>query len=186
MPDTWNLVLLILRAWLGVVIFVHGANHLMSTVRGRKRADYFDALGVRPGNVHAWTVTIVELAVAEVLVAGLVTPIAAGVLGALMLVALVTDNRNRGFFVGSSSDGWEFVATIGVAALTLGAIGPGKWSLDNAAGISFPFEAPNALIITALVAVGVAGAFLALFWRPAKKTATSSRTQTHSQTAKAA
>ena len=100
MPDTWNLVLLILRTWLGVVIFVHGASHLMATVRGRKRADYFDALGVRPGNVHAWTVTIVELAVAEVLVAGLVTPIAAGVLGALMLVSLVTDNRNRGFFVG--------------------------------------------------------------------------------------
>ncbi len=158
----------------------------MATVRGRKRADYFDGVGVRPGNVHAWTVTIVELAVAEVLVAGLVTPIAAGVLGALMLVALVTDNRNRGFLVGPSGEGWEFVATIGVAAMALGAIGPGKWSLDNAAGLSFPFEAPAALIITALVAVGVAGTFLALFWRPAKKAASQSRTQTHSQTAKAA
>src|SRR5437763_1984100 len=81
----------------------------------------------------------------------LTTPIAAGVLGALMLVSFVTDHRKAGFFVSSRAQGFEYVVSLGVMALVVGGIGPGEWSLDHGMGLVFPFQAPNALIITGLV-----------------------------------
>jgi len=181
--DTWNLVLLIVRVWLGVMIFAHGADHLLRTIRGQGTANYYEGLGIRPGKVHAWSVAITELVIAELLVAGLLTPVAAGVFGALMLVSLVTDNRTKGFFVTDRTQGFEYVVTAGVLALALGALSPGEWSLDEAVGLAFPFQAPDAMIITGLVALGVAGIFLALFWRPQK---TQAKPKVQAPTAKAA
>lgn len=183
MATTFNLVLLILRAWLGVMIFAHGADQLLRTIRGQGTANYYETVGIRPGKLHAWSLALTELVIAELLVAGLMTPVAAGVLGGLMLIALVTDNRKKGFFVSDRSQGIEFVVTVGVAALALGAMSPGEWSLDNAVGLTFPFVPADAILATVLVAVGVAGIFLALFWRPQR---TQAKPKVQAPTAKAA
>ena len=47
--------------------------------------------------------------------------------------------------------------------------GPGKWSLDHAFDLSFPFDPKEALITTAVVGIGGAALFLLAFWRPPKK-----------------
>jgi putative oxidoreductase len=172
--DTWNLVLLIVRVWLGIIIFVHGANHLLRTVRNQGVSDELEKVGIRPGSVHAWAFSVVELVLAELLIAGIVTPVAFGIVTALMLVTFVTEQRKSGFFF-TGARGWEYVATIGVVSVAMGALGPGEWSMDFVADLSFPFQPRTALIITAAVAVGLAGAFLALFWRPAKLSAAPSK-----------
>jgi putative oxidoreductase len=68
----------------------------------------------------------------------------------------------------SAKEGYEYVVSIAVLSITLGTLGPGEWSLDDAADFSFPFEPKKALLITAIVGIGGAALFLLAFWRPPK------------------
>ena len=86
-----------------------------------------------------------------------------------MVVALMTNHRRNGFFLTSAKEGYEYVATVAVVCITLGTIGPGKWSLDHAFDLAFPFEPKKALAITAGIGILGAALFLAAFWRPPKK-----------------
>jgi putative oxidoreductase len=84
-----------------------------------------------------------------------------------MLVAFVTNHRDKGFFITSRpTEGWEYVVTLAVLSLSLGALGPGRWSLDRAFDLSFPFESDKALLVVAVVGIGGTAAYLATFWRP--------------------
>jgi putative oxidoreductase len=108
-----------------------------------------------------------EVALAPVLVLGLLTPVAYGAAASLMLVAFVTNHRDKGFFVTARpTEGWEYVVTLAVLSIVLGALGPGEWSLDNALDLSFPFEPHKALLVAALVGLGGTALYLATFWRP--------------------
>jgi putative oxidoreductase len=166
--DSLNIVLLAARLTLGGMILLHGWNHLVRTIRNQGVAEWFESLGVRPGPVHAWSVTITELAVAEMLIFGLLTPLAYAGLAALMIVAWVTAHRTNGFFIFNAGQGWEYVGVVTVLSIVLGTLSPGEWSLDYALDLHFPFVPRDSLIITAVVAILGAGAFLALFWRPPK------------------
>ena len=73
-----------------------------------------------------------------------------------MAVAGIAAHRRNGFFV--FRDGFEYVLMIAVVSTALAAIGPGKASLDHAAGINFT-GTPG--ILTALIA-GLGGAALLL------------------------
>ena len=163
-----DFALLLARLWLGGMIFAHGWRHLRAVRSGPGMARWFESLGVRPGSVHAWTVTLTELAAGVALVAGLLTPVAYGGLCAIVVVAAVTNHRKNGFFLSSKREGWEYVVGLAVLSIALGTLGPGTWSLDHAIGISFPFQNGTALLITAIVGLGGATAFLATFWRPVK------------------
>jgi putative oxidoreductase len=75
----------------------------------------------------------------------------------------IAAHRRNGFFV--FRDGYEYVLMIAVVATALAALGPGRASLDHAAGINF---AGTAGVLTALIAgVGGAAWLLAASWRPA-------------------
>ena len=156
------------RVWLGGMIFAHGWRHRQAVSSGPGIAQWFESLGLKPGSLHAWNVTVTELGVGVLLVLGIVTPFAYGGLAALLLVAAVTAHRKNGFFINNNPAGWEYVVTISVVAIALGALGPGNWSLDHAIGLSFPFQNGTALLITAIVGIGGTAAFLAAFWRPPK------------------
>jgi putative oxidoreductase len=166
-----DFALALARVWLGVMIFAHGWRHLKSTRSGPGIANWFQGLGLRPGPVHAWNVTITELGVGVLLLAGAITPVSYGGLCALMLVAAVTNHRKSGFFINSTPEGWEYVGGVAVLSIALGALGPGRWSLDHVIGFDFPFQNGTALLITALVGIGGAAAFLAAFWRPPPESA---------------
>ena len=169
--DAANLALLIARVWIGVVIFAHGAKHLKAVRSGPGMANWFESLGVKPGWLHAWNVTLTELAAGAALVVGFLTPFSYGGVAAIVLVALVTNHRSNGFWSNNPGEGWEYTATLAAVSIALGALGPGEWSLDDAFGLSFPFQNGNALLIAAVVGIGGTAAFLAAFWRPPKKTA---------------
>jgi putative oxidoreductase len=165
-----NVALLVARLWVGGVMFLHGWRHLRSVRGGPGMANWFESLGLKPGKLHAWNVTLTELAVGPVLALGLVTPAAYGGAAAIVLVALVTNHWKNGFFINNPGEGWEYVGTLGVLSGALAVLGPGKWSLDKAFEIAFPFDPRKAAIVAAVVGVGGTVAFLAAFWRPPKTT----------------
>jgi putative oxidoreductase len=164
--DVANFALALARVWLGVMIFAHGWRHLAVTRAGPGIANWFESLGLQPGQLHAWNVTVTELVVGVVLILGFLTPVSYGGLASLMLVAAVTNHRKSGFFINNTPEGWEYVVTVAVLSVALGTLGPGEWSLDHAVGFSFPFDNGTALLISALVGIGGTAAFLAAFWRP--------------------
>jgi len=169
--DALNLALAIARVWIGVVIFAHGAKHLVAVRSGPGMANWFESLGLKPGRLHAWMVTLTELAAGAALLVGFLTPFAYGGVAAIVLVALVTNHRNNGFWITNPGEGWEYTATLAAVSIALGALGPGEWSLDDAFGLKFPFQTGNALLIAAVLGIGGTVAFLATFWRPPKKAA---------------
>jgi putative oxidoreductase len=168
--DAVNLALLVARVWMGVVMFAHGWRHLQSVRSGPGMANWFESLGLKPGPFHAWMVTLTELGVGALLIVGLLTPLAYAGTASIVLVALVTNHRKNGFWSNNPGEGYEYVTTLAVLSLALGVLGPGEWSLDDAFGLAFPFEAKTALAIVLIVGIGGTIAFLATFWRPPKKT----------------
>jgi len=171
--DALNLALLVARVWVGAVMFAHGWRHLQSVRSGPGMANWFESLGLRNGPLQAWNVTVTELAVGPALIVGLLTPLSYGGAASIVLVALATNHWKNGFFIFNKGEGWEYVGTLGVLSIALGALGPGEWSLDDAFGFSFPFEPGTALLISALIGIVGTIGFLAVFWRPPQKAETS-------------
>ena len=152
------------------MIFAHGWRHVKAVRSGPGMANWFESLGVKPGPLHALDGhRSPRSSIPVLLVLGFLTPLDYGGVCALMLVALVTNHRQNGFFLSSAKEGYEYVASIAVLSITLGTIGPGKWSLDHAFDFSFPFDPGKALLVTAIVGIGGAALFLLAFWRPPKK-----------------
>jgi putative oxidoreductase len=154
--------LLILRLWLGLVMLAHGINHARS-IDGT--AAWFESKGFRQARPNALASAGGELAIGLGLVTGLLTSFAAAGLIATMTVAFGSIHRFAGFFVFKRPDeGYEYVATLAVAAFALAMAGPGAASMDAAFGIDATFDAWTGLII-ALAGVGAGAGQLAVFWR---------------------
>ncbi len=160
----FDLALLILRAALGMMIFVHGYN---KAFRGGKLAGtgrWFESMGMRPGKVHATLAAGTEMGVGVLLVVGLLTQLAAAGLIALMVVAFWTVHRDKGFMI--TGEGWEYVALIATMSLVCAMLGPGLLSLDAEFGIAYRLDGWTGLWIALLLGVGAGAAQLLLFFRP--------------------
>ncbi|MCY3644586.1 MAG: DoxX family protein [Acidimicrobiaceae bacterium] len=160
----FDLALLILRAALGMMIFVHGYN---KAFRGGKLAGtgrWFESMGMRPGKVHATLAAGTEMGVGVLLVAGLLTQLAAAGLIALMVVAFWTVHRDKGFMI--TGEGWEYVALIATMSLVCAILGPGLLSLDAEFGIAHRLDGWTGFWVALLLGVGAGAAQLLLFFRP--------------------
>jgi putative oxidoreductase len=126
-----DLSLLVLRVGLGGMLAAHGANKVFGPggIAGTTR--WFETLGFRPAWLHARFAAMTELGSAALMIVGLLTPLACTGFVGLMVVAALTDHRSKGFFV--FKGGWEYVGLVGLVALCMAALGPGKWSIDAAA-----------------------------------------------------
>jgi putative oxidoreductase len=165
-----NLALLAARVWVGGVMAAHGVRHVRALRSGPGMANWLTSLGLSYGALQAQLLTWSEVGVAPFLVLGLLTPAAYGVVASLMLVALATNHRDKGFFVTARpTEGWEYVGTLAVLAIVLGTLGPGEWSLDHVVDWSFPFEPSTALVVAALIGIGGTVAYLVAFWRPTRQ-----------------
>jgi putative oxidoreductase len=165
--DALNFALLLARVWIGIVMFVHGWRHVKALQSGPGMANWLESLGLRNGPLQAQLLTWSEVVVGPVLALGLLTPVAYGAVASLMLVAFITNHRDKGFFITARpTEGWEYVMTLAVLGIALGALGPGEWSLDHALDLSFPFEPDKALLVAAVVGIGGTLLYLLTFWRP--------------------
>ena len=157
-----DFALLILRVWLGIVMLAHGINHARS-LEGTAR--WFGKVGFGAPTLNAWLSAAAEIAIGVALVVGLLTPISAAGVAATMLVAFWSIHRFAGFFVFHRPDeGYEFVATVAVAALVIALVGPGEASLDAAIGILDDYSLTFGATVFALGLLAGAGQ-LAVFWR---------------------
>ncbi|HXY90885.1 MAG TPA: DoxX family protein [Acidimicrobiia bacterium] len=167
--DSVYFALLLARVWIAIMIFAHGWRHVKAIRSGPGMANWFESLGLKPGALHAQLVTLTEVTIPVALALGFLTPLMYGGVAALMIVAFLTNHLKNGFFLSSAKEGYEYVVTVAILSIALGTLGPGKWSLDHAFDIAFPFEPKKALLVTAVVGIGGAAVFLGAFWRPPKR-----------------
>ena len=159
-----DLGLLGLRVVVGAVMLAHGINHVIGGGRIAGTARWFESLGMRPGRLHAWLASGTEIGAGALLVLGLLTPVAAAGVVGVMAVAWITNHLGNGFFIFRPGEGWEYVMTLTVVALAIGAVGPGSWSLDDAFGLE-DLAGTQGLALTAGLGLGGAAALLLGFWR---------------------
>ena len=164
----FDVALMILRAALGMMIFVHGYNKAFRGGRIAGTGRWFQSMGMRPGKVHAALAAFTEMGVGALLVVGLVTQVAAAGLIGLMVVAFWTVHRDKGFMI--TGEGWEYVALISVVSLVCAMLGPGRISLDAELEIADNLDGWTGLWIALLLGVGAGAALLLLFYRPPKPT----------------
>ncbi len=163
--DAVDLALLIFRCGVGAVMLAHGINHVFGGGKIAGTGRWFASMGMRPGWFHAWLASVTEIGAGALLVLGLLVPLAAaGVIG-VMVVAGIINHRKNGFFIFRPGEGWEYVMTLALAAIALGTIGGGRWSLDEALDIRDDLIGTTGLLITLLGVVGAA-VTLGVFWRP--------------------
>ena len=167
--DGINAGLLILRIAVGIVMIAHGYNHIFRGGKIKGTAGWFESLGMKPGILHAWLASLTELGAGAMLIFGFLTPLAAGGVVGVMLVALITNHLKNGFFIFRPGEGYEYVLTLLLTGLALGGIGAGEWSIDDAINSTWLWGWKG-LAIGAVAGIGGGIALLAVFWRPPAKT----------------
>jgi len=162
--DWVDIGLLLIRLSLGATLLMHGWNHWLGGGKIPGTAGWFESLGLRPGLFQAWASVVTEIAAGLGLIAGLLTPLACAATVGVMAVAAIVAHRRNGFFV--FRDGYEYVLMIAVVCVALGAIGPGRISLDHALDIEITGLA--GFLVALLVGLGGTALLLATTWRPAR------------------
>ena len=128
--------LLVLRLVVGLTMAAHGGQKLFGWFGGYGLAGtggFMESLGFRPGKVQAALAGIAELGGGLLLALGLLTPVAAAVVLAVMVVATVSVHLSKGFFM--SGGGVEYNLLIMAAVAALAFTGPGAYSLDAVEGL---------------------------------------------------
>jgi putative oxidoreductase len=130
-----ELGLLIIHVTVGVLLAGHGAQKLFGWFGGhgvQGTGGFMEQLGMRPGRHMALAAGASEFFGGVLLALGLVTPLAAVVIGSTMFVAARTAHAGKGPW--ATNGGWELPLTYGIVAIGLAFNGAGQWSLDNAIG----------------------------------------------------
>ncbi|MGI8335542.1 DoxX family protein [Actinomadura scrupuli] len=159
-----DIAAVVLRAAIGGTMIAHGWNHAFGGGRLPGTARWFESIGVRPGRVHAVVATLTELGAGSLLVLGLLNALAAAAVVGTMVVALVTNHLRNGFFIFRPGEGYEYVLMIILVSCALAALGPGRLSLDHAAGLGMTGWA--GLLIAVAAGGGGAALLLVTSWRP--------------------
>lgn len=157
-----DIAMLVVRLWLGIVMFSHGIHHGRSL---EGTAKWFAAKGFKSAPMNARLSAASEILVGLALIAGLFTSAAVVGVVATMFVAFWSIHRFAGFFNFHRPDeGYEYVATLAVVGAAVAVIGPGAYSLDSLFGIADDLDG---WIGAAAVAAGlmVGAGQIATFWR---------------------
>jgi putative oxidoreductase len=120
--------LLLARVLIGVVMFAHGYQKMVINGIGRT-TEGFENLSIPLAIVSASFVTVVEFAGSALLILGLLTPLMCSLQLIIMIGAAVFVHGANGIFI--SNGGWELVGVIGAGLIAIGAVGPGRYSLDH-------------------------------------------------------
>jgi putative oxidoreductase len=133
-----DLALLIIRVVVGLVFAGHGAQKLFGILGGdglEGTARSFEAINLRPGRLLAPAAGTAELVGGALLALGLLTPVGAALVTAVMVAAIVTVRLRNGIW--ATNGGFEYELVLIAAAFALAGAGLGDWSLDHALGIDW-------------------------------------------------
>ena len=130
-----DIALLVLHVLVGLLFVGHGAQKLFGVFGGHGiegTAGFMESLGLRPGRFHAIAAGSLELAGGVLLALGLLLPLAAAMIVAVMTAAIITAHLDKGLW--NTAGGYEFNLVLIAVVLTLAAVGGGEHSLDAALG----------------------------------------------------
>ncbi|MGZ5959159.1 MAG: DoxX family protein [Myxococcaceae bacterium] len=147
--------LLVLRLVVGLTMAAHGGQKLFGWFGGYGLAGtggFLESLGFRPGRVHAAIAGGGELVGGLLLALGLLTPVGAALVFAVMVVAIVSVHLAKGFFV--SNGGFEYNLVIMAASAALAFTGAGAYSLDAVEGLGVSGWLPGVLTVLAGLVLG--------------------------------
>jgi putative oxidoreductase len=158
--DRHDLGLLLLRLGTGGVLAAHGTQKLFGWFGGagiEGTGKMMESVGYEPGRASAMASGLAEAGGGTLLALGLATP-AAGAAAAGGMAGAAAVHAPNGFF--NAEGGYEYAATLGLAAAGLAITGPGRLSLDHALGhaVNRGWMVPIALAGTASVTALVVGA----------------------------
>lgn len=159
--------LLALRVCIGLFLAYHGYNKVFGANGLSGTAAWFAGIGFSWPMVQARLAAATEIGAGVLFAVGLLTPLAAAGIIGIMIVAIIVAHRKVGFFVFLPGQGWEYCATIAVAALAVASIGPGSWSIDNV--IDFSPEGWTPMIVALALGLGSAAVQLAVSYRPGRR-----------------
>jgi putative oxidoreductase len=151
-----NLGLLVLRLVIGLLFVGHGSQKLFGSFGGhgpQKTAAAFESLGLRPGRFMALAAGASELAGGALIALGLLTPLGAALVIAVMLTAVWTVHLEKGVWI--TEGGFEYNLVVVAVAFALAGVGAGEWSLDNILG----FDLAGGGWALAALAAGLFGAW---------------------------
>ena len=154
----------LLRAVAGVAMVAHGWNHVFGGGKLPGVERWFASLGFRHARLQALLASYGELLYGALLLAGLLTPLAAAGVFGTMTVAFVANHRRNGYFIFRKGEGYEYVLCLAVVAAALGALGPGRGSVDHLLGLEVGGWTGLATVVG--LGAGVAAVVLAASWRP--------------------
>ncbi|WP_406377859.1 DoxX family membrane protein [Streptomyces sp. NBC_00197] len=157
--DRRDLGLLLLRLSTGGALTAHGAQKLFGWFGGgglEGTGAAMEAMGYSPGKASATAAGLAEAGGGALLALGLATP-AAGAAAAGAMAGAAAVHVPNGFF--AQSGGYEYAASLGLAAAGLAVTGPGRLSVDHALGhaVNRGWMVPIALGVTAAVTAVVIG-----------------------------
>jgi putative oxidoreductase len=146
-----DIALFIIRLFAGLILAAHGSQKLFGWFDGQGiegTTGMTENLNLNPPRLWAWVNGLTEFLGGLGLALGLLTPLAAvAVLGA-MLVAIFKVHWPKFW---NTDQGLEYPLVLAVIAFSIGLVGPGIYSLDNAVGL--PLETP--MIYTVLLVITV-------------------------------
>jgi putative oxidoreductase len=158
-----DVALLTARLALGGTMAAHGAQKMFGWFGGSgpdKAAQMMHSLGLRPGERHANAAAAAELTSGSLIALGALGPFGPAVLTSVMLVAIETVHRPKGYW--ASGGGYEMNVMYLALALLLANEGYGSLSFDELVGISKRMRPSYAWLA---LAGGVAGAIATLMQR---------------------
>ena len=129
----------VLRVMVGITFIAHGVQKLFGIWGGAGLAGtgaYFDSIGLSPGFPLAVAVGLTEFGGGLLLVAGTLTPYAAGALVLAMLGAIWKVHLANGYFLNwaitpGQGHGVEYNLVLIAALVCLAFTGPGAFSIDH-------------------------------------------------------
>ncbi|MFD4323317.1 DoxX family protein [Nocardioides sp. NPDC058538] len=130
-----DVVLLAARVVVGGIFVAHGWQKYDQGFAGTEQ--FLGGLGVPEPAIAAQLATYVELVGGALLMLGLFAPIVGVLLAGQMAGAVWYAHRTTEVFV--DQGGWELAAALGAAALVLGLVAPGRFTLDQL--LTWPFKA---------------------------------------------
>jgi putative oxidoreductase len=124
--------ILLLRLFVGGAFFGHGTQKLFGWFGGygpQGTGQFFGSRGFRAPVLMAVMAGLAEAGGGTLLALGLLTPLAGALIALVMINAIVSVSFKPGFMLGS-----ELELAYLVTAVSLAAIGPGRFSIDRAIG----------------------------------------------------
>src|SRR5437764_11568195 len=131
-----NIELLVVRIIVGLSFVGHGAQKLFGVAGGHGLSgtgQFFESMGMRPGRANAFVAGAAEFSAGVLLALGLLTPLAAALVTAVMIVAIATVHVSKGIW--STNGGFELNLVYIAIVFALAGVGAGSWSLDHALGL---------------------------------------------------